>query len=140
MTKLESAGTNSQASIKNVNEESQQQLDSILSQVEDNVAALKKYSRFLESSNDEPKEMLGAHFINFHSTFSKLMASQQQLEQAYPGISDPDNHELSDKAKQVQEQLQSAVNLGLKILQEIDVSTYSLKNQMDAIKDVISND
>ena len=140
MTKLESSGASLQVSHKDVKQESQQQLDSILSQIEENVAALEKYNHFLESRSDEPKEMLGAHFINFHSTFSQLMASQQQLEKAYPGISDPDNHQLSEKAKQVQKQLQSAVNLGLKILQEIDLSTYSLKNQMDAIKDAIGDE
>ncbi len=139
MTKLDSPNainiSNNQVSAN----EQKLEFDSLLDQITENVAALQKYNTFLEGSDKEPKDMLGAHFINFHATFSKLMASQQQLETMYPGISDSEDHELSGKAREVHNQLQSAVNLGLKILQEIDVSTYSLKNQMDAIKDVISD-
>ncbi|MBM7070537.1 hypothetical protein JQC92_00560 [Shewanella sp. 202IG2-18] len=139
MTKLESANTT-----KSNNEmmvaASEIELNSILKQVTENVSALEKYNNFLESNNNEPKDMLGARFINFHATFSQLMANQQALEKIYPDISDTENNQLSDQAKAVHEQLLSAVNLGLNILQQIDVSTYSLKNQMDTIKDVINDD
>ncbi|RYV02330.1 hypothetical protein SOPP22_09730 [Shewanella sp. OPT22] len=139
MTKLESANTTNKSNNEMMVAASGIELDSILKQVTENVSALEKYNDFLESNNNEPKDMLGARFINFHATFSQLMASQQALEKAYPGISDPENNQLPDEAKAVHQQLLSAVNIGLNILQQIDVSTYTLKNQMDAIKSAISD-
>ena len=133
-TSANAANNVSSGTLKN---DSEFQLEALLHQVEKNVVALEKYCHILEKSEHSQQEMMGAHFINFHAIFSKLIANQQTLMDAYPNINQTRKHERSKQAEVVYQQLQTAVNLGLKILQDIDITTYRLKDEMKTIKDVL---